>query len=91
VQLELIYETSDTRSCLKSVLADTDYIHCLGNFFSVNWLCTANLENYSVRGVTSWLSPIGGNLELECFEQLIALYLEFESAFWGQTTCLACN
>jgi hypothetical protein len=29
----------------------------------------------------SGLSPIGGKLELQIFEQLISLSLEFESAF----------
>ncbi len=31
----------------------------------------------------SWLSPVGGNLELQFFEQTISLSLEFESAFWA--------
>jgi hypothetical protein len=38
----------------------------------------------------SRLSPIEGNLELQFFEQLISISLEFESAF-GQMTWLACN
>jgi hypothetical protein len=39
VQLELIYETLDIRSCLKSVLADNDYIQCLGrNFLSTGYV-----------------------------------------------------
>jgi hypothetical protein len=32
----------------------------------------------------SWLlSHVGGNLELQFFEQIITLSLEFESAFWA--------
>jgi hypothetical protein len=35
------------------------------------------------EGQMSWLSPVGGNLELQFFKQIISLSLEFESAFWA--------
>ncbi len=31
----------------------------------------------------SGLSPIGGNLELHFFKQVISISLEFESGFWA--------
>jgi hypothetical protein len=59
---------------LKSVIADNDHIQCLGRNFGYVMPTWKTIQS---EGYTSWLSAIGGNLELECFEQLIALSLEF--------------
>ncbi len=41
----------------------------------LNQLGAAQLKNYSIEGVMFRLSPIGNNLELQIFKQLISFLL----------------